>query len=68
MKTDKNGCSTCPCGSEQYEEYYDRFARKNKVQYDYRTLDGKLFSCIASTIEEAQARKNTWLAKRGLEQ
>lgn len=63
MKTDKNGCSTCPNGGEQYEEYYDKFSRSRKVQYDYRTPAGVLFSTIAPTLEVARQRKDAWVAK-----
>jgi len=59
MKSDINGYSTCPKGHEQYEF----FSRKDKdyVQYDYRTEDGKLFSCITKTLEEARLKKDEWL-------
>ena len=60
MKSDHNGCSTCPPGGEQWEEYADRVTR---VQYDYRTPEGKLFSCIAKSLEEARAKRDAWLAK-----
>jgi hypothetical protein len=64
MKTDVNGCSTCPRGGEQYEEYYDRIARGNRVQYDYRTPESKLFSCIAKSLDEARRRRDAWLQKQ----
>lgn len=71
MKSDKNGCSTCPIGGEQYEEYKekDRVNGKlkniKKVQYDYRHTNGKLFSCIAMTLEEARKRKSGWMIENG---
>lgn len=64
MKTDVNGCSTCPKGTEQYEEYYSRVSRGNRVQYDYRTPEGKLFSCVAKTLEDARAKRDEWLKKQ----
>jgi hypothetical protein len=64
MKTDVNGCSTCPQGGEQYEEYYDRILRGRRVQYDYRTPEGMLFSCIAKTLEDARRRRDAWLEKQ----
>lgn len=70
MKTDRNGCSTCPPGGEQWEEYTEsvypspRAYRAVRVQYDYRTPDGILFSCIAKSLEAARAKRDAWLAKR----
>ena len=66
MKSDRNGCSTCPNGGEQYEEYFDKFTRKNKVQYDYRTPGGKLFSTIAPTLDKCRRRKEEWLKHNGI--
>lgn len=57
--------STCQEGTEQYEEY-DSFIMRRKlrklVQYDYRTSEGKLFSCIAKTLKQARQRRDKWLA------
>ena len=61
MKSDVHGCSTCPAGAEQYETYYSALAGGMRVQYDYRTPDGRLFACIAKTIDEARARRDAWL-------
>jgi len=33
-------------------------------QYDYRHHDGTLFSCVASTLEEARKRKNDWIKEQ----
>lgn len=63
MKTDRNGCSTCPNGQEQHEEYFDRIVRGYRVQYDYRTPDGRLFSTIAPTLDIARRRRDAWLMK-----
>jgi len=62
MKTDANGCSTCPTGEEQYEEF--SMGGKTYVQYDYRDVDGKLFSCVAKTIEAARAKRDRSLKGR----
>lgn len=68
MKTDINGCSTCAAGRENYEfyTYYSRSLRKNleRVQYDYRHTDGELFSCVAGSLEDARARRDTWLSRK----
>ena len=60
MKTDKKGCSTCPRGQEQYEEYTDH--RGNQlVQYDYRHKDGELFSTVCKSLESARKERDAWL-------
>jgi len=64
MKTDVNGCSTCPNGEEQYEGYYSMTGFRWRVQYDYRTPNGKLFSCVARSLEEARARRDKWLKEQ----
>jgi hypothetical protein len=81
MKTDVKGRSTCAAGREQYEVSQPRPQKKfglhlaaprmnfrvlRYVQYDYRTLDGELFSTTAPTLAAARARRDEWLA--GLKQ
>lgn len=51
-------------GKEQYEEYYSEVSRKNLVQYDYRSFDGSLFSCVAPSLEKARERRDDWDYKR----
>ncbi|MBR5043016.1 MAG: DUF3873 family protein [Bacteroidales bacterium] len=66
MKTDVNGCSTCPSGKEQHETFYLTIGRKKvrRVQYDYRHTDGELFSCVATSLDEARRKRNEWLSKK----
>ena len=64
MKTDVRGCSTCPRGQEQYEEYYNRITKTWRVSYDYRTLDGELFATDEKTLEECRRKRDEWLANR----
>lgn len=68
MKSDINGCSTCQAGREQYEHYTQRLGRKvyNLVQYDYRHINGELFSCVAPSLEEARARRDRWMKTQSL--
>ncbi len=68
MKSDINGCSTCARGQEQYEEYFSSIHRAMRVQYDYRAPDGKLFACVAKTLEDARARRDAWLEKQQAQQ
>lgn len=59
---DNHGCSTCPKGQEKYEMYTDSRG-KECVQYDYRTEDGELFSCVSPDLETCRQRRDTWLEK-----
>lgn len=61
MQTDVHGVSTCPAGSERYERFYSPTLRAKRVQYDYRTPEGRLFSCVARTLAEARAQRDAWL-------
>jgi hypothetical protein len=61
MKGDIQGCSSCPKGQEKYESFYSDVLRKNLVQYDYRTEEGELFSCVASSVEATRRRRDSWL-------
>ena len=66
MKSDVNGCSTCPIGQEQYERFTAKVGRKSKrmVQYDYRHTDGDLFSTVADTLDKARKERDEWLSKK----
>jgi len=64
MKSDIDGCSTCPMGQESYEEYYSPLARGMRVQYDYRHINGKLFGCVARSLAEARRQRDEWLANQ----
>ena len=73
MKSDVNGCSTCQTGREQYEWFSSGLHlkgswgdRRQRVQYDYRTPSGDLFSTLADTLEDARAQRDAWLAGRGV--
>ncbi len=61
MKTDINGCSTCPAGCEQIESFQSN--GKTYYQYDYRTADGRLYTTAAPSIEIARKRCEAWLKK-----
>lgn len=61
MKTDQQGCSTVQPGQEQHEEFYSPIIRGWRVQYDYRSHDGKLFSTVAKSLEQARERRDKWL-------
>lgn len=68
MKSDVNGCSTTEAGQENYEFFTVRLLngrKSDRVQYDYRTNSGDLFSCVATSLENARQRRNKWLDKQG---
>ena len=66
MMNDKNGCSTCPNGQEQYENF--TMNSKKYIQYDYRDENGKLFSCVKPTLEACRTARYAWIAKQKTEQ
>ena len=50
-------------GEEQYEIYNHPVRRGKKLcQYDYRSEDGKLFSCVAANLEVARTKRDAWLS------
>jgi len=51
-------------GQEQYETFKSRATRKKAVQYDYRHINGELFSCVKLTIEACRAARDEWLAAK----
>lgn len=59
----KNGISTTKkLGSENYQRIkLAAMPRKTFVQYDYRHIDGELFSTVASSLEICRQRKEEWL-------
>ncbi len=62
----KDGRSQCVAGEERYEEFTIRHGIEyiKRVQYDYRTPDGALFSCVKPTLEAARRMRNVWLAEQ----
>lgn len=55
-------------GQEQYEFFeVEHFVRRGKdtirIQYDYRAENGKLFSCVAKSLEDARTKRDQWLMK-----
>ena len=61
---DSNGCSMCKNGEERYESC--KIMRRKMCQYDYRTEDGKLFSCVKPTLEQCRIARDAWLKKKDL--
>lgn len=58
MKTDVRGCSSCPAGQEHWEKFEKDGLEY--VQYDRRTPEGVLYSCIRRTLEQCRAAYDVW--------
>lgn len=58
-----NGVSTCQAAvTEKYEKFsFSHKPRKTYIQYDYRDMDGTLFSIVRSTLEECRNERDEWL-------
>lgn len=63
MRTDVQGCSTCPAGEERFEKYTAKIGGERVVryQYDYRHTDGRLFSTIGRSLERCRAKRDEWI-------
>jgi hypothetical protein len=65
-----NGASTTKAaGQEQYETFSRKAGRQTKkyYQYDYRDVDGELFSCVKPTLAACRAARDEWLDKKAVE-
>jgi len=51
-------------GQEQYDTYYSHVMRKELIQYEYRHIDGDLFSCVAPTLEACIQKRTQWLNRK----
>jgi hypothetical protein len=56
--------SNCKPGQELYNPYYSEILNKDLLQYEYCSLKGKLFSCLARNLEHAREKKDLWLKKQ----
>jgi hypothetical protein len=61
----QNGFSVCAKGEENYTTFRPvcRYGAM-LYQYDYRYTDGKLFSCVATTLEACRDKRDKWLRKK----
>ena len=48
------------------KEQFERFERRHKeyVQYDYRDLDGMLFSTVRRSLDECRQARDEWLGNK----
>lgn len=65
-----NGISACQAaGTEKYEKFsFSHKPRKTYVHYDYRDVDGTLFSIVRPTLKECRAKRDEWLRAKGKEE
>ncbi|GHV39405.1 hypothetical protein FACS1894187_19340 [Synergistales bacterium] len=61
--TEHGVTTTVAPGQEQYKEFTQ--GKRTYIQYDFRALDGELFSCTAPTLSKAREKKNEWLFGKG---
>lgn len=64
----QNGCSVCAAGQENHTTYNTKIGRKSvkRMQYDYRTPEGELFSCIGTNLEDCRRKRDEWISKNNL--
>lgn len=64
---DNRGCSVCASGKENYTTF-TAMGRKSRgtvfLQYDYRTPEGELFSCVGQSLEDCRQKRDKWLEKK----
>jgi len=60
---DDRGCSICTVGEERWDCFTVGRQKVERLQYDYRTPGGDLFSTIAESLEECRARRDSWAAE-----
>ena len=62
VMNDKNGCSICKNGEERYESF--TMMHRKMCQYDYRTEEGELFSCVKPTLEQCRIARDACCKRR----
>lgn len=52
-------------GQESCDIFYAQFRVKTtRIQYDYCTADGTLFSCVSPSLEDARLRRDNWIIEK----
>lgn len=57
----QNGVSTTTALGEERSETFTAANRKKYVQYDYRDVDGELFSTVQKTLPQCRVARDKWL-------
>ena len=62
----KNGCSVCAPGKENYCTYNTKLKGKKvrMYQYDDRAESGDLFATVAPTLKACREERDIWLSSR----
>ena len=62
----KNGCSVCQLGKENYCTFSIKLKGKVRrmYQYDYRTECGDLFATVAPTLKQYREERDIGLSSR----
>ena len=64
MKTlTENGVTTTQANGQENYVTFSPSHRPNQTfyQYDYRHTNGKLFSCVAPSLEKCRTKRDNWL-------
>lgn len=63
MTTDNTGTAVTDNGMEQWQTFRSSVTHRRMVQYNFCTTSGKLFSCVARSLEKARIKRDVWLSK-----
>jgi len=69
-KADFKCTSTCQDGQEQYRKFCsgrNSGDPTTMLQYDYRSTQGLLFSCVGKSLSICRNRRNRWFAANAIE-
>ena len=61
MKHETNGRVDVKIGEEKLVWFDSKVTGKKRLQYDYRHLNGELFSCVAKSLTDANKRRDAWI-------
>lgn len=61
MENDKDDVLQCAPGEEIFEFFDSWRGRKPWVSYDYRDIDGELFTGRFRSLEKARKERDIWL-------
>lgn len=58
----KNWCSACAPGCENYTSFTTKLRGKRVrlLQYDYREKNGRLFSCVGESLAVCRKKRDEW--------
>jgi hypothetical protein len=62
MNTDFDDSSNCLPGKEQYQFF--KYDSGGAFQYEYRAIDGELFTTVRNSLHACRAEKDIWLQNK----